>query len=405
MSSEAVDYAKDFDSFEKEVRGEAQDDDSDDEGGKEWGSYEEEEEENALPGQQKKQSKDPKHPEYMFFDFRRGSSAWPRNIEYIDPQTGEEIVRKATEEAEKLIESKMKMETEGEEKDGTRPAGAASGVSFWNVDAASAQKKEEKVINDCLHPDATFEVLNDGSTAFVVKAGYRLKVNLKELLQGGDEAREKRLLLEAKAKKRALKWAGGVSYGGTNWRSGVWKDPKVYINEYTVTMDVKLTGEPPREGISVFQTALVHTKEHKRTGKVSLNKTDGECTINQAGGVGMFGTFGDTTKAKLEPGMWHRVVIAIKCSGSENEKGKMKTWVGTHPGVVLKEEAFDNNGRFAIDPENFYLFSSGQQSMMPGNISIRTLRVEKSYATDDYVRKNHARDKVTAEPIFQYSIP
>ena len=108
----------------------------------------------------------------------------------------------------------------------------------------------------------------------------------------------------------------------------------------------------------------------------------------------MFGTFGDTSQARLVAGIWKRIVISVKCTDSREEKGEMRTWVGTKPGVYFKEDVFTCNGRFAIDPENFYLFSSAQAAMMPGNIAIRTIRVEMAYATDDYVRRNHARDRV-----------
>jgi hypothetical protein len=54
-----------------------------------------------------------------------------------------------------------------------------------------------------------------------------------------------------------------------------------------------------------------------------LKRSDGECLVNQAGGVGQFGTYGDTTRAKLEAGRWRRVVIAVKCSDSATEKGEM----------------------------------------------------------------------------------
>jgi hypothetical protein len=63
--------------------------------------------------------------------------------------------------------------------------------------------------------------------------------------------------------------------------------------------------------------------------------------------------------------------------------------------VVLKEESIAQNERFAIDPEHLYFFSSAQAGMMPGNIVVRTIRVEKSFATDKEVRANRARDKVS----------
>jgi len=78
-------------------------------------------------------------------------------------------------------------------------------------------------------------------------------------------------------------------WGDDKWGS---KWHKEYLNEYTVTMDVCLQEEPPREGISLFQTALIHAKENKRSGKITLTKSEGECLINQAGGVGQLGTVG-----------------------------------------------------------------------------------------------------------------
>ena len=71
---------------------------------------------------------------------------------------------------------------------------------------------------------------------------------------------------------------------------------KEYINKYTITMDIKVRDEIPRDGLSLFQTALVHAKEDKRTGKLSFNRSEGECVVSHTGGVGLFGTFGDTTK-------------------------------------------------------------------------------------------------------------
>ena len=108
----------------------------------------------------------------------------------------------------------------------------------------------------------------------------------------------------------------------------------------------------------------------------------------------MFGTFGDTTRAKLEVGVWKRVVVAVKCVEGQNEKGEMRTWVNTESGVVLKEETIVSNERFAIDPDSFFVFSSAQASMMPGNIAIRTIRVEQVFSTDGDVKANRARDKV-----------
>lgn len=161
-------------------------------------------------------------------------------------------------------------------------------------------------------------------------------------------------------------------------------------------MDIKLLEEPPRDGIALFQTALIHAKENKRSGKTTLTRSEGECIINQAGGVGQLGTFGDVSKAKVDAGVWKRVVIAVSCAEStdKGKKGEMRTWVGTEPGVVLKEESITANERFAIDPSSLFLFSSAQSSMMPGKVAIRTVRVENYFATDKDVMASRARDKV-----------
>lgn len=239
--------------------------------------------------------------------------------------------------------------------------------------------------------DATFETLKDGSSALIIKAGYRLKLNLSELLEGGDEKKAEREAEKVRKKKRKEKYSSAYSgYGGGGgvyegygpamksggggaddwddwdaWEGGK-KWGKDYVNKYTITMDMKLLEEPPREGISLFQTALIHTEENKRTGKTTLKRSDGECIVSQGGGVGMFGTYGDTSKARVSVGVWKRVVITVKCAEQTGEKGEMRTWVGTEPGVVLKEDSIVANERFAIDPENLFLFSSAQASMMPG---------------------------------------
>lgn len=49
-----------------------------------------------------------------------------------------------------------------------------------------AEKMQSKLKN------AIFEELSDGSVALVMKPGHRLKLSLKELLEGGDEYRDER---------------------------------------------------------------------------------------------------------------------------------------------------------------------------------------------------------------------
>ena len=182
-------------------------------------------------------------------------------------------------------------------------------------------------------------------------------------------------------------WADDKDGHGGKWF-------KEYINAYTITMDIKLLEEVPREGMALFQTGLIHSEENKRTGKTTLSRSDGECVLNQAGGVGMFGTYGDTTKARVDVGSWKRVVVTVNCAASSGDKGEMRTWVGTEAGVVLKEESIVANERFALDPDGLYLFSSATAAMMPGNIAIRTVRVESCFFTDQDVKANRARDKV-----------
>lgn len=40
-----------------------------------------------------------KPPPYMLFDFRRGPTEWPKNVELVDPKRCEELVEKATKAA------------------------------------------------------------------------------------------------------------------------------------------------------------------------------------------------------------------------------------------------------------------------------------------------------------------
>ena len=69
--------------------------------------------------------------------------------------------------------------------------------------------------------------------------------------------------------------------------------------------------------------------------------------ISQTGGLGIFGSYGDTTKAKskIQPGEWRRVTVSVNCAEGLNEKGELRTWIGTEAGVVLKEEQFAANDR------------------------------------------------------------
>jgi hypothetical protein len=349
-------------------------------------------------------------PPFMLFDFRRGPGAGPSGAELVDPKRCEELLEKATTAAEAAVKTKKKDGEEvdggGGKKDGGTGTGTASSYSGgggggWGATETAVDKSDEG--KDVLHPDATFEVLKDGSTALVLQSGYRLKLNLSDLLEGGDATREARLKTAEKEKKKKSKYSSefsgmfGPSVGG-GWgdydKDFKYSAFKQYINQYTISMDIKLLEDPPREGLALFQTALIHSKENKRSGKTTLSRSDGECLINQAGGVGIFGTYGDTSRAAVKTGGWKRVVIAVNCVEDANAKGELRTWVGTEPGVILKEDAFNANDRFAIDPASFFLFSSANPAMMPGNIAIRTVRIDQVFFNDGDVKSNRARDKV-----------
>ena len=112
----------------------------------------------------------------------------------------------------------------------------------------------------------------------------RLKLRVSELLEGGDDKKEERLkkkLQQQKKKSNVSKsnsvmigpsmfddddddW--GFSSGGGGFGKMKSKFFKTYINKYTITIDMKLIEELPRDGCSLFQTALVHVKDDKRSG-------------------------------------------------------------------------------------------------------------------------------------------
>ena len=171
------------------------------------------------------------------------------------------------------------------------------------------------------------------------------------------------------------------SYGSYGKDAYKYKD---VLPEWTVTMDVKFAEAPPREGASLLHTALIHAEETK--GRTKLKPTEGEAVVNCDGGVGQLGTFGDVTKAAVTPGKWHRVVVAVKVAAGEGKtKGELRTWVDTAPGCVLKSEAVVAGGRFELDLDGLFLFSSSDPNMMPGGVSLRTVRVEQTFATDAQV--------------------
>ena len=71
---------------------------------------------------------------------------------------------------------------------------------------------------------------------------------------------------------------------------------------------------------------------------MKTKQSNGEMVVNSDGGVGVLGTYGDITKAAVEVGKWHRVVMAVKCASGGGNKGELRTWVDTVPAAVVSSE-------------------------------------------------------------------
>ena len=148
-----------------------------------------------------------KPPDFMFFDFRKGSDFFPSNCEIIDPSRAEVLLEKQTTIAEEALKLKKSDKADDPADDGEAKGGEKVAVS-WH--GAGGDDDSEEYDAKAQVQEATFEVLQDGSYALVMKPGYRLKLNLQELLQGGDAAREERAKKAAKAKKTASRYSTGV---------------------------------------------------------------------------------------------------------------------------------------------------------------------------------------------------
>jgi len=326
------DYTNSFDGFIDDIIGPEDEIDSDEEEKSKKNRYDQQEEEDDSN----------KLPPYMFFDFRKGIDQWPSNVELIDPKRADELLEKATLQLEEQLKRKKKDDNDDNDNiksdNGVTFSSNSGGTSSGGWGSSAIEDEVESGLS-ILHSDIIYETLKDGSTALIMKPGYRLKLKLNDLQDGGDENRLERERKALKNKKRAAKFSnswsgmggsgtGGTGTGGTSTAIDYWdftsydtkKWFKEYINEYTLTIDMKLLEPPSRDGISLFQTSLIHNTETKN-GKNTLTKSDGECIINQTGGIGIFGTYGDTTKARLESGLWRRVVVSVKCSDKQNEKG------------------------------------------------------------------------------------
>jgi len=255
--------------------------------------------------------------------------------------------------------------------------------------------------------EAVFEMQRDRSTALLIKPGVRLKLDIAALTHDGLEKKKKaerervklaRMSAAAKerAEQKALKkkkrqaysWGG---YDASRWDKD-WAPKPLRVNEYTITLDIKLKNEPPREGLALFQTSLVFLEENPSSGRKTVKQSDGEAVIGSNGGVGTFGTLGDTSKVKVDVGRWRRVCVSVK-NVSEG-KGELRTWIDGVPCAVIRRDAISTDSRFSLDGESLYLFSSQKASMMPGDVLVRTVRVTFGESNDESVKLQHAANKI-----------
>jgi thiol-disulfide isomerase/thioredoxin len=424
-----TDYEYDFDDFGDEAAG---------------AGFEAEKDYSAMKQKLNDEGEDKELP-YMLFDFRGGRNRWPEKAELVSPEEADAAIQKKKDSVAKESAKNTNVNTSSvsggpqpKDKDRKKMEGFGGGDNnnydvypgpyMGGMDDSSDDSDDEigvftddqgvehrikpgaplKDENESIAPtQANFETLKDGSTALVMDAGWRLKLDLNDMTKGGDAKKEERKKEAAKKEKEAAKrkkraekraaaggWGsyGGYGTGGGGGDSKYGKYYKDTLGEWTVTMDIKLGGEPPREGVSLLHTALIHAEETK--GRTKLKQTEGEAVVNCDGGVGQLGTFGDVSKARVIAGQWHRVVISVKVANSEKTKGELRTWVDTKPGCVLKSEAVVSGGRFELDLDALFLFSSNDPMMMPGGVAVRTVRVQQGFATDKTVKEGRAKDKV-----------
>ena len=87
------------------------------------------------------------------------------------------------------------------------------------------------------------------------------------------------------------------------------------------------------------------------------------------------------------------VDLTVSCRLNCLHQGHLKTWVNAKKAATIESEFVTAKGRYSIDPETFFLFGSQNNSMV-GGVSIRTVRVEAHFSTDEEVTANRARDKI-----------
>jgi hypothetical protein len=277
---------------------------------------------------------------FLTFDFRRGEADWPEGVTLID---GVEAMEALSETVRKELADELKQQEEeaaataegkGEAKGDKRGSRSTSGRGMVDdldvdgigmmtlTDSDSADELESSDDESAVKFDAKgfpvhrpnrrakqaapdgcgFEQLSDGSTALVLRAGCRLKLDVKALLNNEwkERAAGKAPKKKKKKKKTPMRSYGsglpdrtGLGVAGSGISGGYFSEPpkkkKEFIGAYTITMDLKFDEEPPAQGLSLFQARVAFVDPGPDgTGK-TIMASDGDCVINSAGGVGRLG--------------------------------------------------------------------------------------------------------------------
>lgn len=347
------------------------------------------------------------------FDWRRGPTQWPEGVELISAREARELIEAARAEAEKAAEK------EKDDDLGVFDLGRDDDLHdlkdyFDEPVIGPIRPPTESAFEDderdrpvaraspaAAPAGSSYRRLKDGSWALEVSAGMRLKLDLTSLVASSRDddvvGGRGRLVESSTAAAAASRGRGGGGVPAAQTALGYYRThpPRELLNEYTITLDVKLEGDPPAAGMSLFQTALVHSEE-SRGGRRRARESDGEAMINASGGVGVFGTFGDVAKCRVLSGAWQRIVVAVKCAsqGARVKKGELRSYVGAEPAAVVRHERIAANERFALRSDGLFLFSSRSERMMPGRLLLRACRVDAKALDDAAVRRNRARDKL-----------
>jgi hypothetical protein len=356
---------------------------------------------------------------YLLLDFRRGKSDWPDGVDVVNDDEYKTLLQKEKDEISKKSAKKeepgKQINTQGM---GSQDLNAATvgfsgiyGMSWDSIidlssdDDSDAEDHQDggdggfasyKTIDDVRTqaPDGTnFEFLPDGSTALVLKPGQRLKIELEDLFSNGMETREKRLHDKLKQGDGKGKKNDFASYfADMTWGA----DKKEVKDEYSITIDFKVMDAIPPGGLSLYQTALCHSAGGKDA-KGAVRQTDGECKISGAGGIGNFGTFGDTSESKISPHEWNRVVITVACKGDGTDnkvKGEMSTYLNGTSCAKIKRKEIAQSDRFSLNENEMYLFSSSKVAMMGSTVAIRTVRIDSVCISKQQVKSLKAQDKI-----------